>query len=148
MLEGAHPSRRITAVAGRRGRAERPRVFFAQGDARLRGLRVHALRQDGLEVVEVGDGERLVNALVQSLTADPGRAPDLIIMEAQLPVWSGLDILQRLRRFDLSTPVILLCAEEDLALVEEALHLGVSCVLQHPFDCARLRQVAAWALEP
>ncbi len=112
----------------------------------MRDLICTTLRLDGHDVVEAGDGAELVAGLVQSLTGPQPRAPDLIILEVCLPRWSGLNILQRLRRFDQDTPVILLCGKDDHALVEEAVTLGVACVLEFPFDYAELRRCAAAVL--
>src|SRR4051812_35183889 len=87
-----------------RPRPGRPRIFVAEDDAQMRELMATMLRAEGCEVVEASDGVQLVEALIRSLTGDPPRAPDLVIMEAFLPGLSGVEVMKRLRRFDQNTP--------------------------------------------
>ncbi len=146
MFETTQRTKRTLDQVRRGGMERARRIFVAEGDPRMRELICTALRLDGHEVVEAGDGQALVAGLVESLTAPQPRAPDLIVLEVRLPRWSGLEILQRLRRFDLETPVILLCQRDDHALVEQAVPYGVSCVLEYPFDYGELRRLATEAL--
>lgn len=135
----------------RRELSEQParhRVFVAESDPDMRELIAAMLRDHGYEVVEVSNGVDLVNTLIRSLTSDEPRRPGLIILEAQLPGWSGIDVIRRLRRFDRETPVILLSSQTTTQLVAEADALGVLCLLEYPFDYAELNAAALSALEP
>ena len=124
----------------------RPHVFVGESSPKRRALLVETLREESCVVVEAADGAALVDALVHCLTGHPPRAPDLILLQVRLPIWGGVDILQRLRRFDSRTPVILISDGGDLSLIEEGLRLGVTGVLAHPLDLRRLRELARKAL--
>lgn len=124
-----------------------PRIFIAEDNPEMRALMSSMLQSRGCEVVEAADGLALVNALIRSLTGDPPRAPDLVILEAALPGMSGIDVTRRLRRFDHHTPVILLCASDDTEAMSAAANLGVVCVVEYPFDYADLCATAIAALD-
>lgn len=121
---------------------EPPRVFVAEGSASRLELMADMFRVAGCEVIEARDGVALVSELISSLRGSPARAPDLIVVEARLPVWSGLEVLVRLRRFDRITPVILLASPEDRLSTAELDLLAVDVVLHFPFDYAQLLDVA------
>ncbi len=145
MLDGIQDQDRHRAADARRPDL-RPHVFVGEASAWRRALVVEALRQDACVVVEAADGAALVDALVHSLTGHPPRAPDLILLQARLPIWGGVDILQRLRRFDTRTPVLLISDGGDQSLLEEGLRLGATGVLTHPLELRRLRELSRAAL--
>lgn len=121
---------------------EASRVFVAEGSAPQLALISDMLRMKGCEVIEASDGMSLVSELIASLTGDPPRAPDLIILSSQLPVWTGIEVLARLRRFDRITPVILLASQDAQLSSRELDELAVDVVLHTPFDYAQLLDVA------
>lgn len=51
---------------------------------------------------------------------------DLVLLDYKLPDGNGMDFLQQLRQQSPSTPVVLLSAEENTALIQTALHQGAS----------------------
>lgn len=125
-----------------------PRIFLAEDNAQMRELMATMLRAEGCDVIEAADGVDLVDALIRSLTGDPPRAPDLVILETELPGMSGIEVMRRLRRFDQNTPVILLCAADDPKITAPAENLGVVCVVEYPFDYVELCATAIAALDP
>lgn len=131
-----------------RPRPSCPRVFVAEDDAEMRELMAAMLRAEGCDVVEAADGPELVDALIGSLTAEPPRPPDLVILEAWLPGMDGMEVVRRLRRFDQNTPVIVLAPSDSPKLCQTAEHLGVVCVVEYPFDYAELCETAIAALDP
>lgn len=64
---------------------------------------------------------------------------DLIILDINLPVISGLDILKSLRQQGIKTPVLLLTARSSLTDKVSGLDLGADDYLQKPFDLAELK---------
>jgi len=61
--------------------------------------------------------------------------PDLILLDLEMPVMSGIDILKRLREMDLTKniPVIMVTGRRDEELVAEALRIGIRDYIVKPF---------------
>ncbi|RKH06406.1 response regulator [Corallococcus sp. CA053C] len=126
------------------GRA--PRILIADDQPEMRTLIRKMLVRRGYEVVEASDGPGLVQLLIEGLTADESRAPDLIITDVRMPGFTGLEVLARLRREQWTTPVILITAFGDAQLHRDALRLGAACVLNKPFELEELRGAVEAAL--
>ncbi|MFB1479269.1 response regulator [Corallococcus sp. RDP092CA] len=126
--------------------ARAPRILVADDQTEMRTLIRKMLVRRGYEVVEAADGPDLVRVLVEGLTAEEARAPDLIITDVRMPGFTGLEVLARLRREQWTTPVILITAFGDVQLHREALRLGAACVLNKPFDMDELRGAVEVAL--
>ena len=68
-----------------------PRMVLIADDSRIfRALMSEVLRESGLDVIEAANGRE---ALDRALVA----RPDLIILDALMPLLSGFDVLTRLR---------------------------------------------------
>ena len=126
------------------GRA--PRILLADDQPEMRTLIRKMLVRRGCEVVEAEDGPGLVRILIEGLTAEESRAPDLIITDVRMPGFTGLEVLARLRREQWTTPVILITAFGDAQLHRDALRLGAACVLNKPFELEELRGAVEAAL--
>jgi DNA-binding response OmpR family regulator len=116
-----------------------PRILLAEDDVELRGLMASSLREDGYDVFEALDGGRL---LVQITAAYAGKgrnsACDVIVSDIRMPVCSGVQILEALRRAHWTTPVILVTAFGNKATRRyvESLRALLFC---KPFDVDDLR---------
>ncbi|MHA7628021.1 response regulator [Corallococcus sp. M7] len=126
--------------------ARPPRILVADDQTEMRTLIRKMLVRRGYDVVEASDGPDLVRVLIEGLTAEESRAPDLIITDVRMPGFTGLEVLARLRREQWNTPVILITAFGDVQLHREALRLGAACVLNKPFDMDELRGAVEVAL--
>jgi two-component system chemotaxis response regulator CheY len=82
-----------------------------------------------LRVTEAEDGE-------QALAACRGGMPDGVLLDSNMPVMDGYDVLRELRRMPGGTaPKVLFCTtENDLALMARAMHSGANEFLMKPFD--------------
>lgn len=71
---------------------------------------------------------------------------DVIILDIMLPKLNGLEILRRIRRENISTPVLLLTAKDSVDDKVTGLDLGADDYLPKPFDpkelLARLRAIS------
>lgn len=126
--------------------ARAPRILVADDQTEMRTLIRKMLVRRGYEVVEASDGPDLVRVLIDGLTADESRAPDLIITDVRMPGFTGLEVLARLRREQWDTPVILITAFGDAKLHSEAQRLGAAYVLDKPFELEELRNAVEAAL--
>ena len=112
-------------------------VLLAEDDPEMRELMAWALRRDGYEVQEVGDGNEVLQVL--GLVEGEDGGPDLLVSDVRMPGLSGLEVLERLRRSRDDLPVILVTAFGDLETHAKAQRLGAE-VLDKPFDLDDLRK--------
>jgi CheY-like chemotaxis protein len=66
------------------------------------------------------------------------RTPDLILLDLQLPGASGLEILEELRGWGMSIPVIMMTAHGSEKTVAQALRLGIQDYVIKPFSADEL----------
>jgi DNA-binding response OmpR family regulator len=114
-----------------------PRILVAEDDSEMRRLVADALRKDGYEIVEASDGGRLL-VEVTSLYQHPENQPDLIVSDIQMPVCTGLQILEALRKAHWTMPVILMTAFGDDETRARADTLG-AILFDKPFAIDDLR---------
>lgn len=111
----------------------------------MRRLVVEALRADGYEVHEATDGGRLlVNVMTQYAGGDADL--DLIVSDIRMPVCTGLDIVEQLRKTRWNVPVILMTAFGDAGTRARAEALG-AVLFDKPFAIDDLR-TAVWNMLP
>lgn len=103
------------------------RILIADDDPLLRSLLVHRLSADGHDVLVAGDG-------AQALASIAEQKPDLIVLDALMPIMDGFEVLRRLKADRLSTaPIIMLTALKREQDIVGALQLGAADYLVKPF---------------
>jgi len=107
------------------------RVLLVEDEQRLAENIVAALRETGLAVDHVADGEAGSHLAEQGLY-------DAIVLDLMLPGKSGQRVLQDLRRRKLHTPVLILTAKESKESVVDLLNAGADDYLSKPFDLGEL----------
>jgi EAL domain-containing protein (putative c-di-GMP-specific phosphodiesterase class I)/DNA-binding response OmpR family regulator len=123
-------------------------ILVVDDDPMLRRLVAMALRDDGFEVVEAGDGATALDELA-------ARPFALVLLDGQMPVLSGRQVLERLRADPRTAtlPVLLLTADSALVDRLSGLAAGADDYLTKPFSLeevvarvrAHLRAHDAWA---
>jgi len=95
----------------------------------IRKVARHILETLQFDVSEAGDGREALDicAKVQ---------PDVILLDWNMPVMSGMDFLRALRETSLSPrPKVVFCTtENDVAHIARALHAGANEYIMKPFD--------------
>lgn len=79
------------------------KILVIDGDEAIRLLFADELTEEGYEVITSGDGSQVMELIEQ-------KRPDLILMEAVLGQYDGLDLLQDIRNTFYRMPVILCTA--------------------------------------
>ncbi len=103
------------------------RILIADDDPLLRALLVHRLSADGYETLNAENGS-------QALTVIAEQKPDLIVLDALMPVMDGFEVLRRIKAGGLSdAPVIMLTALKREQDIVGALQLGAADYLVKPF---------------
>lgn len=70
--------------------------------------------------------------------------PDLVLLDVRMPGMDGMEALKQLRQLDANLAVIMVTANEDVALARETLKIGAFDYVSKPFDFHYLdRAVAA-----
>ena len=115
----------------------RLRVLVVDDEKRLTELLRLELDVEGYDVDVEQDG---AGGLIRSRT-DP--TPDLVILDWNLPDFSGIDICQRMRAGGLTIPILMLTGHDEITDRVKALDAGVDDYLIKPFSIdelmARLR---------
>lgn len=107
------------------------RVLVVEDEQRLAENIVAALRESGLAVDHAPDGT------TGSHLAEQG-VYDAIVLDLMLPGKNGQNILRDLRQKKLSTPVLILTAQEGKHSIIELLNAGADDYLSKPFDLGEL----------
>lgn len=123
----AHPGAPVTV---------RPRVLLVEDEGELAAMLAGLFREEGYLVDVAADGH---TGLHYGLT----RSYDVAVLDRGLPALEGLDLLGRLRRSGVTTPVLVLSALGNPADRVAGLDAGAEDYLTKPFDIdellARLR---------
>jgi CheY-like chemotaxis protein len=121
-----HPNARRSSP-DRRGPTQR--VLLALEGAVRRAAVAQALVDRGAGVIEVEDGLDLLEVLGAQLGGGDQRwYPDLLIIDARLPLLDGVDALGLVRTFDRRVAAVLVVADEDEDARQEAQHLGADAL--------------------
>ena len=108
------------------------RLLLVDDEARLTELLKMELEVEGYEVDVAADG---ATGLIRART-EP--SPDLIVLDWNLPDFSGVDICQRIRSSAITTPILMLTGHDDVADRVTALDAGVDDYLVKPFSIEEL----------
>jgi DNA-binding response OmpR family regulator len=114
----------------------RSRVLVVEDEHDIAGLIKHTLERSGdMEVETIASGDAALKAVVD-------RAPDLIILDLNLPVLSGLEVCRilRTRPNTAQTPIIMLTARTSESDRVTGLDVGADDYVTKPFS---LRELAA-----
>ncbi len=96
-----------------------------------------------LAIDVVSDGEGAMNYLLGHGSAGNAAAPDVIILDLNLPKMSGREVLTEIRRHRhlRAIPVVMLTSSTDPKDVAESYDLGASCYVNKPMGLAALEAV-------
>ena len=106
-----------------------PRTCLVVDDSRVvRKVARRILEASGFAVREAADG-------AEALTACRADLPDCVLLDWNMPVMNGLDVLKALRReFGAAPPVVFCTTETEMRFVEQAIEHGAQEFVMKPFD--------------
>ena len=121
-------------------------VLIADDDPLLRDILEHKLGAAGYGVTSVGDGQAALDALA---SVGDGPLPQLVVLDAMMPIMDGFEVLRRMKA-DPSLAhvvVVMLTALKRQDDVLGALRLGAQDYVSKPFNpdelVARLERLSA-----
>jgi two-component system phosphate regulon response regulator PhoB len=102
-------------------------ILIVDDEAGVRELLGDALRIAGFETATASDG-------MSALTAIRNKKPDLLIIDINMPLMDGFELVERLRSTGDNTPALMLSARADRADVTRGLTLGADDYVTKPFS--------------
>ena len=108
------------------------RILLVDDEVHLTELLRLELDVEGYEVEVASDG---ASGLIKTRSQPE---PDLIVLDWNLPDFSGVDICQRIRSSGVTTPILMLTGHDDIADRVKALDAGVDDYLVKPFSIEEL----------
>lgn len=114
---------------------DRPTILVVDDDRLTRLQLRRAMEQLGYQVTEAENGEQALTAYTQSL-------PDLVLLDAMMPVMDGFICCQKMRSRSCGdcTPILIVTALEDEESVDLAFDAGATDYITKPIHWAVLRQ--------
>lgn len=106
-------------------------ILIVDDEAGVRELLGDALRIAGFETATASDG-------MSALTAIRNKKPDLLIIDINMPLMDGFELVERLRSTGDNTPALMLSARADRADVTRGLTLGADDYVTKPFGLEEL----------
>ncbi|HKQ64669.1 MAG TPA: response regulator [Methylomirabilota bacterium] len=113
------------------------RILVVDDEAPVREVLTEYFSTEGYAVEAAGNG-------LEALSAVRGGRADLVLLDVRMPGLDGVQVLRKIRELGTDVPVIMVTANEDVALAKETLKLGAFDYVAKPFDFDYLdRAVAA-----
>ena len=105
------------------------RTCLVVDDSRVvRKVARRILESNGFVVREAADGS-------EALTSCRGGLPDCVLLDWNMPVMNGLEVLMALRQeFGPNPPVVFCTTETEMSFVQQAIEFGAQEYIMKPFD--------------
>jgi len=118
------------------------RILIVEDKANSRELLRTVLEQQGYSVTEARDGDEAISIVRQ-------QAPDLVLMDLQIPARNGFDVLQEIRKDATlaNLPVVAVTANAMPGDREKVLAAGFTGYIAKPVALAHLRNEVNRLLE-
>ncbi|MEM8875324.1 MAG: response regulator [Planctomycetota bacterium] len=104
------------------------KILLVDDSKTMRNIQKKCLGEVATEIAEAGDG---VEALAE-INNEVGKF-GLIMIDWNMPNMNGFQLVQEIRKFDKSTPLIMCTTEAEKARVVEAIKAGVNNYVIKPF---------------
>jgi len=112
-----------------------PRVLVVEDDPHLLKSLRDILGDEGYDVQIAENGSAAIRQLAT-------RSPDVILLDLNMPIMSGDDVLEWLKQRGGRIPVVIATQDDDV----QAADLGVVAKLSKPYEVEQLLEVLAFAL--
>ncbi len=118
------------------------RILVADDEAPLRALLVRFLQLEHYDVISAGNGAEAIDLVAE-------QHPDLVLLDLNMPVMSGVEVLQRLKADAASrdVPVVVVSSDVDVEQIAACLKLGAEDYLPKPFHPTILSARVSTCLE-
>lgn len=103
------------------------KILIADDEARIRRVMTLLLKDDGFEVMAVENGQEVLDVLLSY-------QPDVILLDQQMPVLTGVETLEQIKNIRPNQVVIFVTAFGSVALAVDAVKKGAYDFIEKPFD--------------
>ncbi|OLS40975.1 response regulator transcription factor [Bacillus sp. MRMR6] len=103
------------------------KILLAEDEEVLRMLVVDTLEDEGHEVDEACDGEEAYELIRKN-------SYDLILVDYMMPVYTGLELIQMVRKEHNQTKIMMLSAKSQSAEQQKVLDTGADYFMSKPFS--------------
>ncbi len=108
------------------------RLLIAEDDKALGLFLRRGLEADGHRIELAADGAEAVEAFCQE-------SPDLVVLDLNLPIKDGEQVLDEIRALNADLPLLVLTARQDLETCVRCLDRGADDFMTKPFSLAEVR---------
>lgn len=118
----------------------RPRVLLADDESHIRSLMKAVIKTLGYDVIaEAVNGSEAVDLCVKE-------KPDLLLMDINMPVKTGIEALKEIVSLCPKTCVIMLSSVSDMESVQEAIEAGATHFIRKDTPIAEMKTIIteAW----
>ena len=103
------------------------RILVVDDEHLIRWSLEQSLMKQGYDVVTAASGEEAVKHVLDD-------APELVLLDIQLPGMDGLEVLQKVKEIDSEIIVVMVTALGVLETAVKAMRLGAYDYINKPFD--------------
>jgi DNA-binding NtrC family response regulator len=115
-------------------------ILVADDDADICEILKDTLTSLGVRIITAANGQECLNRIETD-------APDLILLDIEMPIRNGLEVLKELRQRGIGTSVIMITAYGTIERAVEAMKQGAYDFITKPFDLDHIALVVEKALE-
>jgi DNA-binding NtrC family response regulator len=116
------------------------KVLIADDDKNLRKVLFHELSDEGFDVADTDSGIKAIHILEKE-------EYDVLLLDLNMPGLNGMEVLKKLKAFEIPIEVIILTADATVSTAVEAMKLGAYDYLTKPFRFEELKAVTGKAYE-
>jgi twitching motility protein PilT len=116
------------------------RIVYASADHASVELVRSAFQPESWPLEVAADGDRCVSKFEKG-------APDVVLLDLELPDIAGLDLLPQIRSIDAAVPVIIIAAAGPMEQAVAAMRLGATNYMNKPLNAAKLVTAVRLALQ-
>lgn len=116
------------------------KIVVADDEPRIRKMICRLLTDEGYEVMPVENGREAVEALLSF-------QPDIILLDQQMPVMTGVEALEEIKQISPNQVVLFVTAFGSISLAVDAVKKGAYDFIEKPFDNDKLLLTVGRAIE-
>ncbi len=116
------------------------KIVVADDEPRIRKMICRLLMDEGYEVMPVENGREAVEALLSF-------QPDVILLDQQMPVMTGVEALEEIKQIAPNQVVLFVTAFGSISLAVDAVKKGAYDFIEKPFDNDKLLLTVGRAVE-
>ena len=122
-----------------------PKILLAEDNVMNREIASRMLRHLGYRVYTAENGEQTLRTVFDTMSGNPEIAPDVILMDIQMPVMDGYTAAERIRAIQVphgsEIPIIALTADAFESDIAHARRSGMNAFIAKPIDMDDLKEM-------